>query len=445
MLLLVALVAVAVFVSRLMTEVERERVIEGAFAMLRWIIAAVRRPRPALESFRAALRIRTPIAIMTPVILLAGLAMFALVHFADAPGGSAVLFWGGSFGPRTTNAEWWRLATSTLISPTTLLLVVNAAALITVAPLLERYVGTIAFIAVYVTSGLTAAAANLWWRPVTVSGAASGPIFGLYGLLLATVIWSLFHCWRQSRRSPDPEGGDTPEEPLTIFIPWSAIAWTLPAALAFVVSNIASDDVATAAELAAFGVGFTSGVVIARRAFQAKPAARPVGLITAAAGAIVIAIAVPVRGIADVKPEIERVVALEDRTTGAYRATYERYAHGKITAEALAKQIDAIVPDLQAEDDRLMSLEGVPQEHQGLVADADKYLRLRIDSWRLRAKALRKTGKIPDRDTGSTGVAADAAWRLQAETEYRANMLAFGNSEGAERASQEALTRIRPR
>ncbi len=294
-------------------------------------------------------------------------------------------------------------------------------------------------------SGLTAAAVNLWWRPVAVSGAAAGPIFGLYGLLLASVIWSLFHRWRQSRRPPDPEGGDAPEEPLTIFIPSSAIAWTLPAALAFVVCHIASDDLATAAELAAFGVGFTSGVLIARRAFQAKPAARQVGLIAAGAGAIVIAIAVPVRGIADVKPEIERVVALEARTAGAYRATYQRYAHGKITAEALARQIDAIVPDLQAEDDRLRSLEGVPQEHQGLVADAEEYLRLRIDSWRLRAKALRKTGKIPDRDTGSTGVAEDAAWRLRAETDYRANMLAFGTSEGAERASQEALKRISPR
>jgi hypothetical protein len=294
-------------------------------------------------------------------------------------------------------------------------------------------------------SGLTAAAVNLWWRPVVVSGAAAGPIFGLYGLLLASIIWSLFHRWRQSRRRPDPEGGDAPEEPLTIFIPSSAIAWTLPAALAFVVSHIASDDLATAADLAAFGAGFTSGLLIARRAFRAKPAARQIGRIAAAAGAFVVAIAVPVRGIADVKPEIERVVALEARTAGAYRATYERYSHGRITAEALARQIDAIVPDLQAEDERLRSLDGVPQEHQGLVADAEEYLRLRIESWRLRAKALRKTGKIPDRDAGSTGVAADAAWRLRAETEYRANMLAFGGSEGAERASQEALKRIRPR
>jgi membrane associated rhomboid family serine protease len=444
MLLIVALVAVGVFVSRLMTEAERERVIERAFSMLRLIVAFARRPRPELKSFRDALRGRTPIAIMTPVILLAGLAMFALVHFADAPGGSAVLFWGGSFGPLTTNTEWWRLATSMLIHTTTLLLVANAAALITVAPL-ERYVGTIAFIAVYVMSGLTAAAVNLWWRPVAVTGAAAGPIFGLYGLLLASIIWSVFHRWRQSRRPPDPEGGDAPEGPLPIFIPSSAIAWTLPAALAFVVCHIASDDLATAAELAAFGVGFTSGLLIARRAFQAKPAARQVGLIAAGAGAIVITIAVPVRGITDVKPEIERVVALEARTAGAYRTTYQRYAHGKITAEALARQIDAIVPDLQAEDDRLRSLEGVPQEHQGLVADAEEYLRLRIDSWRLRAKALRKTGKIPDRDTGSTGVAEDAAWRLRAETDYRANMSAFGTSEGAERASQEALKRISPR
>jgi len=445
MLLIIALVAVGVLVSRLMTEAERERVIEGAFSILRLIIAYARRPRPELKSFRDALRTRTPIAIMTPVVLLAGLAMFALVHFADAPGSSAVLFWGGSFGPRTTNTEWWRLVTSMLIQTTTWLLVVNAAALITVAPMLERYVGMTAFMVVYVVSGLTAAAVNLWWRPVAVSGAAAGPIFGLYGLLLASIIWSLFHRWRQSRRRPDPEGGDAPEEPLTIFIPSSAIAWTLPAALAFVVSHIASDDLATAADLAAFGAGFTSGLLIARRAFRAKPAARQIGRIAAAAGAFVVAIAVPVRGIADVKPEIERVVALEARTAGAYRATYERYSHGRITAEALARQIDAIVPDLQAEDERLRSLEGVPQEHQGLVADAEEYLRLRIESWRLRAKALRKTGKIPDRDAGSTGVAADAAWRLRAETDYRANMLAFGSSEGAERASQEALKRIRPR
>ena len=445
MLLLVAVVAVAVFVSRLMTEAERERVIEGAISILRRIIAVARRPRPELESFRAALRVRTPIAVMTPVILLSGLAMFALIHFQGASAGSPTLLWGGSFGPRTTNTEWWRLATSMLIHPTTWLLIVNAAALFTVAPLLERYVGTIAFIAVYLMTGLIAGAVNLWCRPVVVIGGASGPTFGLYGLLVASVIWSLFHRWRQSRRLPDPEGGDAPEAPPTIFIPLSAIEWTLPAALAFVVSNIVSDDLARPAALAAFGAGFTSGLLIARRAFQAKPAARQVGRIAAAASAIVIVIAVPVRGIADVRPEIARVVALEERTAGAYRATYERYAHGKITAEALARQIDAIVPDLQEEDDRLRSLERVPQEHQGLVADAEEYLRLRIDSWRLRAKALRKTGKIPDRDIGATGVAADAAWRLRAETEHRANLLAFSGSEGAERASQQALKRITPR
>ena len=104
-------------------------------------------------------------------------------------------------------------------------------------------------------------------------------------------------------------GSDAPEQPLTVFIPSSAIVWTLPAAMAFVASHIASDDLATAAELAGFGVGFTCGVLIARRAFRQKPAARQVGLTAAGACAIVIAIAVPVRGIADVKPEIARVIA----------------------------------------------------------------------------------------------------------------------------------------
>jgi hypothetical protein len=35
-------------------------------------------------------------------------------------------------------------------------------------------------------------------------------------------------------------------------------------------------------------------------------------------------------------------------------------------------------------------------------------------------------------------------WRLQAENQYRKNLLAFGKAEGAERASLEALRRITP-
>jgi membrane associated rhomboid family serine protease len=444
MLLLLGLGVVAAIVLRLMTVGERQRLLDRAESILRLVIEVARRRRPELELFRDALRTRTPIAVMTPVVLLAGLAMFAFTRFgAGAPGGSAALnslYWGGSFGPRTTNGEWWRLATSMLIHPTTFLLVVNALALVTVAPLVERYAGTVAFIVVYCMAGLIASVVNLWWYPVAVSGAASGPIFGLYGLMLSSLLWNRFH-----RRSEPAQPDDTPSEPAAVVIPMSAIIRTLPAAVAFVACNMMIDDLAADAQLAAFGVGFVGGLVITRRSSLEKPSVRRTSLVAVIACAVVLALAFPVRGIADVKPEIERVVTLEDRTAGAYQATYERYKHGQVSAEALAQQIDrTILPDLQEAVDRLKALERVPQEHQRFVADAEEYLHLRIKSWQLRAQALRRTGRIPERDGRVTGISADADWRMRAEAQYRTDLAISGRSEGAERASLEALRRLRP-
>src|SRR4051812_26596190 len=99
-----------------MTAGERHGLLERAQSDLRGINGVARRLRPGLESSRGALRMDTPIAIGTSAILLSGLAMF-------------VFRWGASFGPHTTNGEWWRLATSMLLPPTTVLFVVDAAAL----------------------------------------------------------------------------------------------------------------------------------------------------------------------------------------------------------------------------------------------------------------------------------------------------------------------------
>jgi membrane associated rhomboid family serine protease len=440
MLLLLGLGVVAAIVFKVMTVNERQRLLERGLTVLRPVVAVARRRRPELDLFRDALRRRTPAAIMTPAVLFAGVAMFALMHLGPGASDSTTLFWGSSFGPRTTNGEWWRLATSMLIHPRMLLLVVNVVAVVTVAPLVERYAGSVAFIAVYVMAGLVAGVVNLWQYPVAVSGAASGPVFGLYGLMLASTLWNRLH-----RRADPAEPGDAPDEPMAVVMPLSAITRTLPAAVAFVACNVVIDDLATAAQLAAFGVGFAGGLLITRRASEAKPSVTQTGLVAAGAGVIVLALAFPVRSMADVRPEIERVVALEDRTAGAYQVTYERYRHGKVSGEALAQQIDrTILPDLQAEDDRLKALERVPREHQGLVADAEEYLRLRIESWRLRAQALRRTGKIPERNNSVTGESADAAWRMRAEAQYRTDLAMSGNSEGAERASREVLQRLRP-
>jgi hypothetical protein len=96
--------------------------------------------------------------------------------------------------------------------------------------------------------------------------------------------------------------------------------------------------------------------------------------------------------IVDVRPEIAQVLALEERTAGAYAAAVDRFHKGRIKAEALASVIErTIVPELQAAGDRLSALAGVPAEQQPLVTHAEEYLRLRRQSWQLRGEALRTT------------------------------------------------------
>jgi hypothetical protein len=109
-------------------------------------------------------------------------------------------------------------------------------------------------------------------------------------------------------------------------------------------------------------------------------------------------------------------VDLEDRTSRAYKAAVDQFKLGAMTAEALAQVINrTIMPELQAARSRLKALAGVPPEHQPLVAHADEYLRLRDESWRLRADGL-----------------------------HQANMLTLRKAESAERQSLEAFERIRP-
>ena len=55
--------------------------------------------------------------------------------------------------------------------------------------LLERLAGPLAIGTVYMGSGVVANAASLTADPMAVSAGASGAIFGVYGMFVASVIW----------------------------------------------------------------------------------------------------------------------------------------------------------------------------------------------------------------------------------------------------------------
>jgi hypothetical protein len=158
------------------------------------------------------------------------------------------------------------------------------------------------------------------------------------------------------------------------------------------------------------GVRFFAHAVYARRPWAVASLGAVVALMIAAS-----VHAVWVKGLTDIRPDIERLIAVEQQTSGAYEKAVAQFRLGALSAEALARVIHGtVMPELQAVRLRLKSLDRVPDEHRPVLAQADEYLRLRDESWRLRAAALEKR-----------------------------SMAALKQADRAERTSLEAFDRVR--
>ena len=370
---LVALAVFGVVGYRMMSETQRRRAAHDFLTLAAWLVW---RETPAGTAFRQALRRRTPWILATPVLVTINVWLFVLM--AQAPGPIAVpetlIEWGGSFGPRTTNGEWWRLVTASFVHSRFLALAVNMIALVQAGRVLERLVGPLALVVVYVAAGTFGAVVSLPGHPLAVTAGASGAVCGVYGLLLATWVRSVF-----------------PRSPLTI--PFDVIKAVAPAAAVFVAFNVLADGLSPAGEAFGLFVGVAAGTALVRRVSERRPTANRVGVTFATSMAIALAAAVPLRGIVDVRPEMRALVAFEDRTAGAYLAVVNRLRAGGTTDAALVAVIkDQILPELDAARTSLRALGRVPSQHQPLVDGAQEYLRLREQSWHLRLDALNGAG-----------------------------------------------------
>jgi hypothetical protein len=140
-----------------------------------------------------------------PAIVLVSAQLFLAMRFVGSTASSdpaMLVGWGASLGTLTTNGGWWRLVTSTFVYSSTLHLVFSLAALIQVGRILERVVGRLTVIAVYLSAGIFTGLVNLSSHPLAVTVGTSGAVFGLYGLLIALLIWQTFHEWRGTFRTP---------------------------------------------------------------------------------------------------------------------------------------------------------------------------------------------------------------------------------------------------
>jgi membrane associated rhomboid family serine protease len=424
--LLLALLGVIAY--RMTTAAQRAQYVGYAVDLAGELKAAATQPRPEAGAFRDLLRARMPRLAVTPAIVAINVAVAACMLIGPTASGNpdTLLGWGASVGPLTTNGQWWRLVTASFVHIGVLHLLVNVAVLCQLGAVLERLAGRLAFAAAYISAGAFAGLISLSSEPVAVSVSASGAVCGLYGLLLASLIWQRFQ--------PQNDAGTGAIMPLT------AMKRLGYGAALFSVCTVAN-GCAGPGEAGGLVVGLAYGLALGWCFVHRQPATGHVAAAIAVSAAIAVGCAVPLRNIADVKPEIARAIATEERTAAAYQSALHSFSKGEITAETLAQLAErTIVPELQVVGARLEALRRVPPEYQSLVSDAREFVRLRCRSWRLRADAIRRTDAAPHRAKDGT---ADAGWRLQAEARFRSNLIARGNAEGAERASLDMFQRIK--
>ncbi len=423
----------AIYVMKPEERLKLLRTLEDKFWVAKDTATAVRAQD---ETFRKALADRTPWPIVTPAIIAISVVVFlGMVMGSGALSDPAtIIAWGGNFGPRTTNGEWWRLAASLFVNAGFIQLVLNMAGLVQIGITLERMLGHLTVLTVFLSAGLFASLESVSASPIGVTAGPSGAILGLYGLLLATLVWgklqrsasepvvpaiagdglNLREIMRAPDTTPDENAAAESVEPSgTVTIPTKTLARIAPFAALFLLYNVA--DGLTTGELSGLVSGFTCGLVLARRARERKAPLYQVAAAMAIAAVIVVVSAAMLRGVADVRPEIANVLALEARTAQTYEKAVGQFKNGAMSSQALAKMINqSIVPELQTARARLKAISGVPSAHQPLVDSAEEYFRLRDESWRLRSDALNKS-----------------------------NLIALRAADRSERASLEALEKVR--
>lgn len=112
------------------------------------------------------------------------------VHIVE-PTALDIFKWGGNMRDYTAGGEWWRLISSTFVHIGIVHLLLNMYALFMIGLFLEPVLGRWKYLAAYLSTGVLASLASLWWHADSVGAGASGAIFGVYGVFTALLTTNL--------------------------------------------------------------------------------------------------------------------------------------------------------------------------------------------------------------------------------------------------------------
>jgi membrane associated rhomboid family serine protease len=308
-----------------------------------------------------------PTLIAVNVLVVVSMAVSG--HVSSDP--DVLAAYGANVPSRTTGGEWWRLVAASFVHAGWLHLLVSVGALVQVGIAVERIVGRAATVFIYMSAAIAGAILSLSADPLTPTLGSSVAVFALYGVFVACTLLGLVRG-------------------AAVTVPPVVLLYFAPGAAAFMLFNAFTRYVPRTAELWGFLLGLGTGAALVWRLGEQTVPWKRAAPVLAAPLLIAIVSIDAFEHVIDARPAMREVLALEARTSDAYDAAVSQFRKGRIQVEELIAMIEnQILPQIEESQVRVRALTGVPREQLPLVAAAEEYLKLREESWRLRAGGLR--------------------------------------------------------
>ncbi len=351
--------------------------------------------------FHGVLKTLTPRVYVTPLIIVLNLLVFGAAVRSGVsplqPTTEDLLKWGADFGPSDLNGEWWRLLTCTFVHIGLFHLVVNMLVLGSAGPLVERLVGNVGFLVLYLVSGLFGSLASLCYHPLVVSAGASGAVFGVYGALIVVL-----------RR----KSGAVPAEVLDRI---------RKGGMAFVGYNLVFGFMSAQIDNAAHIGGLCAGVLCGLAlnlplAPDALPRRAGRNILAAALGVVLLtvgylAVNVVSGDLGAAMAAEERFVQTERRVLDVWKSAQQRIDRRELSDAAYADVLERdILPAWRASVEEVQGFQRVPADLRRHFDEQLEYMRLRQKGWELEVQAARERN--------------EEKFRLADEQHERANRLA---------------------